>query len=220
MKIGFLPIDNRPVCYTLPKQIAEIDADIEFFIPDRGLLGDLTKYADIHGIFKWLEELPEVDALVISLDTAAYGGLISSRRCPETFEQIKERIEKLKEILKSKNAKIYAFSSIMRISNNNINEEEKEYWNRWGKRIFDYSYQTHKLGCESCITNIIPTEILDDYLATRKRNFEINKIYLEWQRKVFLMFWFFQKMIAQSTDLTYRRRKFLKNLAVCKNRCG
>lgn len=93
MKIGFLPIDNRPVCYTLPKQIAEIDADIEFFIPDRGLLGDLTKYADIHGIFKWLEELPEVDALVISLDTAAYGGLISSRRCPETFEQIKERIE-------------------------------------------------------------------------------------------------------------------------------
>lgn len=183
MKIGFLPIDNRPVCYTLPKQIAEIDADIEFFIPDRGLLGDLTKYADIHGIFKWLEELPEVDALVISLDTAAYGGLISSRRCPETFEQIKERIEKLKEILKSKNAKIYAFSSIMRISNNNINEEEKEYWNRWGKRIFDYSYQTHKLGCESCITNIIPTEILDDYLATRKRNFEINKIYLEWQKE-------------------------------------
>lgn len=52
-----------------------------------------------------------------------------------------------------------------------------------GKKDFDYSYQTHKLGCESCITNIIPTEILDDYLATRKRNFEINKIYLEWQKE-------------------------------------
>ena len=183
MKLGFLPIDNRPVCYTLPAQIAAIDKSMELFMPERDLLGDLTKYADVDGIFEWLENLPELDALVISLDTAAYGGLISSRRCPETFDEIRERIERLKEILESKNAKIYAFSSIMRISNNNINEEEKEYWNRWGKRIFDYSYQTHKYGCESCIANVIPSEILDDYIATRKRNFEINKIYLEWQKE-------------------------------------
>lgn len=183
MKIGFLPIDNRPVCYTLPAQIVAIDGDIEFFMPERGLLGDLTKYADVEGIFNWLENLPQLDSLIISLDTAAYGGLISSRRCPQTFDEIRGRLERLKEILRKKNAKIYAFSSIMRISNNNINEEEKEYWNRWGKKIFDYSYQTHKLGCESCITNIIPAEILDDYIATRKRNFEINKIYLDWQKE-------------------------------------
>ncbi len=182
MKIGFLPIDNRPVCYTLPRQIAQIDGSAELFIPERKLLGDLTKYADVQGIFDWLENLPPVDALIIPLDTAAYGGLISSRRCPETFEEIKTRIERLKEILEKKNARIYAFSSIMRISNNNINEEEKEYWNRWGKKIFDYSYQTHKNGQESCIANIIPSDILDDYLATRRRNFEINKIYLEWQK--------------------------------------
>lgn len=183
MKIGFVPIDNRPVCYTLPRQIAQIDGAIEFFIPERSLLGDLTKYADTDGIFEWLKNLPELDALVISLDTLAYGGLISSRRCPDTFDEIKCRIQQLKEILKTKNAKVYAFSSIMRISNNNINEEEKEYWSRWGKKIFDYSFQTHKLGCESCITNVIPTDILDDYIATRKRNFEINKIYLEWQKE-------------------------------------
>lgn len=183
MKLGFLPIDNRPVCYTLPAQIAAIDKDIELFMPERSLLGDLKKYADVDGIFEWLKSLPQLDALVLSLDTAAYGGLISSRRCPETLEEIKERIQKLKEILKTKNAKIYAFSSIMRISNNNINEEEKEYWSRWGKRIFDYSYQTHKLGTESCIANVIPSEILDDYTATRRRNFEINKIYLEWQKE-------------------------------------
>lgn len=183
MKIGFVPIDNRPVCYTLPRQIAQIDGAIEFFIPERSFLGDLTKYADTKGIFEWLKNLPELDALVISLDTLAYGGLISSRRCPDTFDEIKCRIQQLKEILKTKNAKVYAFSSIMRISNNNINEEEKEYWSRWGKKIFDYSFQTHKLGCESCITNVIPTDILDDYIATRKRNFEINKIYLEWQKE-------------------------------------
>lgn len=183
MKIAFLPIDNRPVCYTLPVQIARIDRCIEFCIPERRLLGDLTMQADISGLFKWLEEINKCDAIILSLDTIAYGGLIPSRRSVETFEEIKDRIERLKKVLQSKNAKIYAFSSIMRISNNNINEEEKEYWSRWGKKIFDYSYQTHKLGCESCIANIIPAEILDDYMATRKRNFEINKIYLEWQKE-------------------------------------
>ncbi len=183
MNIAFIPIDNRPVCYTLPEQICAIDENIKLFIPERKFLGSLTKYADVNEIFSWLENLPELDAIVMCLDTVAYGGLISSRRCPDSFEQIKSRVEKLKSILEKKNAKIYAFSSIMRISNNNVNEEEKEYWNKWGKKIFDYSYQTHKLGTESCITNIIPSEILDDYLATRKRNFEINKLYLEYQKQ-------------------------------------
>ncbi len=183
MNIAFIPIDNRPVCYTLPEQICAIDNNINLFIPEREILGSLTKYADVHAIFNWLENLPKVDAIVMCLDTVAYGGLISSRRCPDSFEDIKKRVEKLKSILEKKEAKIYAFSSIMRISNNNINEEEKEYWNKWGKKIFDYSYQTHKLGTESCIANIIPSEILDDYIATRKRNFEINKIYLEYQKQ-------------------------------------
>ena len=73
MKIAFLPIDNRPVCYTLPVQISRIDRCIEFFIPERHLLGDLTMQADISGLFKWLENLPECDAIVLSLDTIAYG---------------------------------------------------------------------------------------------------------------------------------------------------
>ena len=212
MKIAFLPIDNRPVCYTLPVQISRIDRSIEFFIPERRLLGDLTMQADISGLFKWLENLPECDAIVLSLDTIAYGGLIPSRRSPETFDEIKERSGRLKDILKTKNAKIYAFSSIMRISNNNINEEEKAYWSRWGKKIFDYSYQTHKLGCESCIANVIPSEILDDYLATRKRNFEINKIYLEWQKEGLLDTLVFSKDDCAEYGFNVQEAKALEQL--------
>lgn len=183
MNIAFIPIDNRPVCYTLPEQICAIDSDINLFMPKREFLGSLTKYADVEAIFDWLKKLPQMDAIVMCLDTVAYGGLIPSRRCSDTFEKIKTRVENLKKILENKKAKIYAFSSIMRISNNNVNEEEKEYWSKWGKKIFEYSYQTHKLGTESCIANVIPSEILDDYIATRKRNFEINKLYLEYQKQ-------------------------------------
>ncbi|MBQ8668976.1 DUF4127 family protein [bacterium] len=212
MKIAFVPIDNRPVCYTLPKLISQIDEEIEFFLPERKFLGDLERIADIENLFDWLKSLPKLDALVLSLDTLAYGGLIPSRRCPETFEEIKCRIEKLREILLEKECKIYAFSSIMRISNNNINQEEKEYWSKWGKKIFDYSFQTHKLGCESCITNIIPSEILDDYIATRKRNFEINKIYLEWQKEGLFDTLIFSKDDCAEYGFNVQEAKFLEDL--------
>ena len=43
MKIGFVPIDNRPVCYTLPEMIAAIDESIEFFIPPREFFGEFDR---------------------------------------------------------------------------------------------------------------------------------------------------------------------------------
>ena len=175
MKIAFLPIDNRPVCYNLASDIAEIDRDIELFLPPREFLGDLTKVANIESLLKWLENLPQVDSMILSLDTLVYGGLIPSRRSKDTFEELCTRLDRIKPLLKNK--KVYAFSSIMRISNNNYNEEEKEYWAEYGKKIFEFSFSGGKNKCN------IPNEIITDYLATRKRNFEINKIYLAWQKE-------------------------------------
>ena len=182
MKIAFIPIDNRPVCYTLAQQIAAMDNGLQLLLPPREMLGDLHKIADIKGIFNWLEKLQDVDKVVVSLDTIAYGGLVPSRRSSDTLGEIKERIEKFKRILSEKNAEIYACSSIMRISNNNINEEEKEYWSEYGKKIFEYSYNYHK---NSTAQTDVPQEILDDYIVTRNRNFEINKTYIQWAQDNF-----------------------------------
>lgn len=173
MKICFIPIDNRPVCYNLAKEIAAMDGDIELFLPPREFLGDLKKNAKVNNILEWLENQPESDAIILALDTIAYGGLIPSRRSSDSIDDIISHLLRLKPLLYGK--KVYAFSSIMRISNNNYSEEEKEYWAEYGKKIFEYSF--------SGINNGIPREILEDYLATRKRNFEINKLYLKWQKE-------------------------------------
>ena len=180
MKIAFIPIDNRPVCYTLPKLLAGIDKNIDFSIPDRKYLGDLKKIADKNYLIDWLEKLEKQDAIIISLDTLIYGGLIPSRRSTQTLDAIEKDLDIVKNILKRKNSKIYAFSSIMRISNNNYNEEEKEYWSQYGEKIFKYSYDLHKNGKAQ---TDVPTDILKDYLDTRKRNFEVNKIFLHWQKE-------------------------------------
>lgn len=177
MRICLIPIDNRPVCYNLAKDTVSIDESIELLIPPREFLGSLTKSANITALFEWIKLTSSPDVIILSLDTIAYGGLIPSRRSTETFETIKSRLQELRKILEEKNAKVYAFSSIMRISNNNYNEEEKEYWKDYGKKIFEYSYSggTKKID--------LPDEILEDYLSTRKRNFEINKLYLDWQKE-------------------------------------
>lgn len=209
MKICIIPIDNRPVCYNLIQDIANIDKNIELYLPDRNLLGDLTKSANINGILNWLKDLPKMDKMVLSLDTIAYGGLIPSRRSPDTFDEIKLRINNLKEILKSKEAEIHAFSSIMRISNNNVNQEEKEYWNKYGKKIFEYSFNLHKNG--SAQTDV-PKEILEDYLQTRKRNFDINKIYLEWQKEGLFKTLVFSKDDCAEFGLNVKEAQELENL--------
>lgn len=178
MRIVFIPIDNRPVCYTLPYHITDVDMDIELLMPPRELLGDLKNGANVPVILNWLDSLDYFDKAVIALDTIAYGGLVQSRRISDSFEQVKERLDQCFNILVEKKAKVYAFSSIMRISNNNCNEEEKEYWSEYGEKIFKFSYETSKKRYLYRDYLGIPNEILKDYLRTRRRNFDINTYYL------------------------------------------
>ena len=204
MRICFIPIDNRPVCYNMAKDICAIDEDIELFIPPRELLGDLTKTAKVDELFLWLKSIKEVDTFVVSLDTLIYGGLIPSRREVYACGELENRLSKLKDIIQGK--KVYAFSSIMRISNNNYNEEEKEYWKDWGKAIFKYSFTNARENYG------IPKEILEDYLDTRKRNFEINKKLLKMQKDGLFDTLIFSKDDCATRGFNVNEAKELENL--------
>ena len=182
MKIALIPIDNRPICYDLAQDILSCHKNIELFMPDIKFLGGLKTNSNIDEIFKFMDNLSAIDYLIVSLDTIAYGGLVNSRRCDDSFETIKNRVDKFFSLAKKCSKKILAFSSVMRISNNNINEEEKSYWSDYGTKIFKWSYEIHKNGSAKCD---IPDKILNDYLNTRKRNFEINKIYLNYAHEGF-----------------------------------
>ncbi|MCQ2739022.1 MAG: DUF4127 family protein [bacterium] len=210
MKICFIPIDNRPVCYNLAKDICAIDEDIELLIPPKEYLGSLTKTADRKMLIKWISELPNCDVAIISLDTIAYGGLIPSRRSNDTYEEIKSIMNSFRNIIWEKCKNIYAFSSIMRISNNNCNEEEKEYWEDFGKKIFEYSYNMDKNGIAE--NNSIPENILGDYLNTRNRNFNINRMYLNWQKDKFFNTLIFSKDDCAEYGLNVQEARELEKL--------
>lgn len=200
-KIALLPIDNRPVTYTLLKDIIALNDNIELDMPERNYLGGLYEAANIKEITNWLIKTDDIDYLILSLDTIAYGGLVPSRRMNDGFDEIKSRLDIVRDSIlekkkKNKKLKVYAFSSIMRISNNNAAEEEKPYWADFGKEIYSYSYNLHKARINNENKNIehnIPPEILKDYLDTRKRNYEINKLYLKWLEKKVIDFLIYSK---------------------------
>ncbi len=211
-KIVFIPIDNRPVCCSLPEQIAGL-ASYKLVMPERNLLGNLTKPADIDLIMKQLENIQDIGIIVCSLDTIAYGGLIPSRRSSDSTAEIKERINRFIKIIQKHNADVYAFSSIMRISNNNINEEEKEYWSEYGTKIYEYSYNSHKTGETDFKKYGIPKDIIKDYLDTRKRNFEINKYYIELAKKNFFNTLVFSKDDCAEYGFNVKEAEELKSLS-------
>ncbi len=217
-KIHFLPIDNRPITYSLTKEISKLHKSLDVRLPKKSLMGGLYKISDRNSIFEWLKNIEKTDLIVLSLDTLIYGGLVSSRRSNETIDEIKVRLFELNKILKekkrnNKNLKVYATSSIMRISNNNINEEEKEYWNKWGKEIYSFSYDFHKAKVKKLKKekpHNIPKEILNDYLDTRKRNFEVNKIYLDFVENKVFDFFIFSKDDTGEYGLNVLEAEFLE----------
>lgn len=192
-QILIIPIDNRPVCYDFTVDATKIFDDLKVYIPDSSILGSLNAPADNEKLQGWTEHILNaypVDIAIIALDTIAYGGLISSRKSEAKFEEIKNNVDNYIKILKdkNKNIKIYATSSIMRVSDSYNNEEEKSYWDKYGKDLFRFSYLSHQLlkdydvEIEAELISLakhIPFEVVENYLDTRKRNYEINSYYVD-----------------------------------------
>jgi hypothetical protein len=183
-KLALIPIDGRPVTRDLPCQIARIGG-WEVLVPEKNQLGLLKIRANIDGLLEWVFKVsPAVDGFVISADMIGYGGLVPSRISTDSEELIRTRLnvlKKLKELYPDK--KIMVFSATMRISNNYVNEEEKEYWAEYGEEIWSYSYHSHRYEKTSSeeskkivekLSSCIPDAILKDYLATREKNFNVN----------------------------------------------
>jgi hypothetical protein len=186
MKVLFLPLDDRPVTYIYPQLVAKA-AGIVPIVPPRTLFGSLSASAKVESLISWIDaaiarERPS--ALLLCLDTLLYGGLIDSRRSSDSFKTIFDKLCVLKTWSKSAGplAPIYGQASIMRISDNYDATEEKQYWTRFGREIFAWSSQLHRLlrgdelpaGVLAAAEYRIPPDIRRDYTDTRFRNFQIN----------------------------------------------
>ena len=191
MKTLLIPLDDRPVTYAFPALVAKM-ARVEAILPARHLLGSLTKPAQIDELLNFAEAVitkQEPAAVIVCLDSLLYGGLITGRRSQDDFKTIMARLDRIKKwkSLTARPPVVMAQSSIMRVSDNYDNTEEKEYWSRFGREIFEWSACLHRLsrgekptaGLLESLERRIPPEIRQDYLDTRRRNFTTNMTLLK-----------------------------------------
>ncbi len=190
MRIVLIPLDDRPVTRTLPTLAAAV-AGIQVVAPPRDLLGTLGRPGDADGIVAWLRALcAPIDGAVVAVEMLGHGGLVPSRRSTEEAERVIGRLGALRELRARRPAlPIYGFSIVQRISDNDDSQEEKPYWDRFGRAIFRLSRLTdavERYGRAEDRVELdrlhgeIPAEFVEDYLATRRRNLRVNLAMIDW----------------------------------------
>jgi hypothetical protein len=190
-RIACLPLDDRPVNYDYPRELAAL-AGYEIELPRREWLGNPWRPSRHAELVDWLEGAAgRADALLLALDTLGYGGLIPSRTSTETAGQVLERLAILKRLKAARpQLHLLAYSVILRISRADSAEEEKEYWATYGSRMFRLSALEHKSGLgeaneqevaeRNALRAQIPDPVYEDYRLGRRRNHTVNRAMLDW----------------------------------------
>lgn len=221
-KIALLPIDNRPASYLLPQEIAEFSG-IDLILPERDFLGNLDKAADLNYVENWLKKNSDADLFIIALDTWVYGSLVQSRKHNMELNILKEKTHKLKSLIASP---IYGFSTVMRIPHYNGSDEEKDYWNLYGEKIYNWSCLMHRVGKGILLPgethddlldkwyksfHEVPAEILADYKGLRDKNFLVNIEWLNLIEKEDLDYLIFSCDDSGEYGLNVFEREYLKS---------
>src|SRR3989441_193290 len=95
----FVPLDGRPVTMDIVADLGRA-AGVDVRTPDRVMLSDRFRLGEVDRVWEWLER--EVAggsaALVASVETLCFGGLVASRKSEVGFEEIAPRLHRLYEI--------------------------------------------------------------------------------------------------------------------------
>lgn len=184
-KVIYVPLDERPCNYLYPQYLANM-TDIQMIVPPKSMLGNMKTPANGEKLLNWLKKVTvDADHLIVSIDMLIYGGIVPSRLHSMSKHQCLDYLDQLISIKKNNsNLRIHAFDLIMRTPAYNSSEEEPDYYEEYGEKIFELGWFTDKeeqslLSEEekaktSQIKHEIPVDIQEDYLNRRKNNFEVT----------------------------------------------
>ncbi len=117
-RVLLVPLDSRPAAGQFAHMIGQM-ASVDVKLPPYDTLGRFTSAGSPGSILRWLEtqDYRNVDAVIISTDMIAYGGLIASRVDESTLAQALFRLNRLAQIRRRHpTVKFYLFTAIMRLA--------------------------------------------------------------------------------------------------------
>ncbi len=177
LRIALVPLDDRPVSLQYPQMMAGL-AHAEVVAPPIEVLGRFTTPGDTAAIARWLrdQDWRDIDALVVSFDMLAYGGLVASRVHGVDEATALERLSTLRDIARANPAlPIHGFTTIMRLAPtaDGRNEAYRDRLARWAE-IADDARPGEEATELAGLVAAIPPAALEEYTRARARNRRIN----------------------------------------------
>ncbi|MFI5488607.1 DUF4127 family protein [Micromonospora echinaurantiaca] len=183
--VALVPLDDRPVNTYCP-QLTAASAGAEVRLPPRDLLGRFLTPGDGAAIARWLGATGGVDGYVISVSMLAYGGLIASRTAAPTLAAALANLAAIRNLRATRpGAVIEVHDTIQRLAITSTGTDLDTYRDllvEWAK-LHD---QVVNLGQEELRARLdtvraqIPDQVVEDYLAARARNHQVNRLMVEW----------------------------------------
>ncbi len=179
-RIVLLPLDDRPAVAQFAHMIGAL-ADYEIILPPKEMLGRFTTPGDTKKLQDWLGivNYTQIDAVVISADMLAYGGLIASRTADTTQAEALKHLEFFRWLKhKHPDVPIYAFNVLMRVAP--TASKETRTWSsdlaRWAE-LMERVPKTNDAVLAAELEQLkkkLNHNVMDDYLTARRRDLQIN----------------------------------------------
>lgn len=186
-RILLIPLDDRPPCLQFPRMIGLI-GNTEVVTPPREMLGRFVQPGQPEEITEWVkgQDLRSFDAVIVSIDMMAYGGLVNSRVHQTALEKAKQRLELIDWLRHgAPRLPIYGFNTIMRLAptGDGVNERYRDTLARWAEIAPEAATDNQLAEEKRLLEQKIPVAALEDYKQARERNFAINRKSIEMVRR-------------------------------------
>ena len=192
--ILYVPQDDRPVDYEYTVSTAEA-AGYQVLTPPAQYLSGMNFHGSPDKLMAWVNaNAGKADAMVLSIDSLVYGGLVDSRKHNLPMETLTARLEKVEALHKShQNVPIYVFSTVMRSPWAGGKGVEPDYYLTMGSDIYQLASLQAKMDEEGlnpqerndwfAIMRRVPMEYLQDWYNRRRKNMSINYRLIDDARK-------------------------------------
>ncbi|HEX4013205.1 MAG TPA: DUF4127 family protein [Candidatus Cybelea sp.] len=184
----FLPMDDRPVTYSLPLMLGRI-AGVKVSAPPPVLAGNFLQAGRPDASIAWLNARAASDrpaAFVISTDMLAYGGLVPSRVSGVSYADAYSRFREFAHLRREyPNSWVGAFGTVMRLAPTGIPAGTPYFaaYPAWSYLQAYANLHDPPLASERATAQQLRATIgdatLDAYLATRARNLAVDRLLLK-----------------------------------------
>ena len=184
MKLLFIPPDTRPPTLDFPVALARA-VGLDVAVSPTEALPQINQPGDLDALAEWLKAAAKhADTLIVCLETLTLGGMIPARRVDDSLDAALGRLELLPRLKTRFPAlTILAHGVIVRVAHGDDPIEEKPYYGRYGPDLRRYSeaFDCYARRPEDALKRnleaaekALPPDILNDWLATRKRNHALH----------------------------------------------